>query len=175
MSIAVGNKGTFTTHRVTGYSPEIKDGKLSITMIIADGNGSSQVLVHEQEIEVDETRQLLFEGHAREILALMAGDSEILMSFATLGHKLEHISALFTNSNTDSTVRAILGAPEGVIAIINVKGGAKQIPIHQNGSTIRYEAALRWMGIQAGPWRASGTISINNGVKTEELGVIGKN
>lgn len=169
MAMALGNKGTFSTHNTVGYFPTVKDGKLSVSMLLGDGNGTTPVLVHEQEVDLNEERSLLFEGHAREIIYRMTEEEDSKINFFKLANQLEHISARFDNPETHPTVRALLTAAEGTTITINSSSANGRGGYRQSVTTSRYHAALEWIGHTKSQWRVEANVFISDGVTKTEL------
>ncbi|MBC9706875.1 MAG: hypothetical protein H9W81_18455 [Enterococcus sp.] len=177
MSITLGNMGTFDTLASVGYIPKIKEGNLMVTLMISDGNGSSSVLAHEDAIDVDGERALLFEGHAREIIYQMSRSDSLPINLFTLAHKLEHISAMLSNSQVSSGAQAVLTAPEGSIVTIrseNDYSDKTRYDMPNNyfkSNTNRYSAAVQWDSMQKKTWQRKNNmiLSLGNGVSEQEI------
>lgn len=173
MNIVLGNMGTFMENKTVGYFPEVKDGELTVTMLVGDGNGTVPVVVHKDNIDLNPERSRLFEGHARELLASMSGEQKGPVNCFHLANKLEHISARFDNSETPATVRALLTAAEGTVVVIsadNTKGAMRGYP--DVARLNRYEAAGQWMQYQKSQWRMNATVSLSDGVTKVVLDTI---
>lgn len=175
MPLVIGNKGSFNSSRTVGFYPEINENRLTVHMLLGDGNGTTKVLVHEQEIEVDQKRNALFEGHAREIINYFSNQGEKNINLFKIGHQLEHVSILYSDPSIHPAVSAIIAASEGTEFAINQSSSNRSRSGGGSFKTaIRYHAVREWIVYEKSQWQIDATLLASNGVSWVKLGTLGK-